>query len=177
MHEIISSISVGGLTAVYRRESETGVVELVLVPTGCEGDIVRTDCAAEPLVQAKLETDDAPAFFSGGRTMRNGPTVRAIAFTGQTVQKSDDKTVVVTTLTDARGLTYTHTLTLYTDNPAAEVVTSVENTGSAPVTLEMLSSFTLGSISPFATGLAPETLKIHRLRCPGGALGYPARCS
>ena len=111
MREIINSISVGGLTAVYRRESETGVVELVLIPAGCESEIVRTDCAAEPLVQAKLETDDAPAFFSGGRTMRNGPTVSAIVFDGQIVQKSDDKTVILTTLTDARGLAYTHTPT------------------------------------------------------------------
>ena len=171
MREIINSISVGGLTAIYRRESETGVVELVLIPAGCESEIVRTDRAAEPLVQAKLETDDAPAFFSGGRTMRNGPTVRAIVFDGQIVQKSDNKTVILTMLTDARGLAYTHTLTLYADNPAAEVVTSVENTGSAPVTFEMLSSFTLGSISPFATGLAPETLKIHRLRSTWSAEG------
>ena len=82
MREIINNISVGGLTAVYRRESETGVVELVLIPAGSEKEILRADCAAEPLVQAKLETDDAPAFFSGGRTMRNGPTVRAIVFDG-----------------------------------------------------------------------------------------------
>lgn len=171
MREIINSISMGGLTAVYRRESETGVVELVLVPAGSEKEIIRADCAAEPLVQAKIETDDAPDCFGGGRTMRNSPTVRSIVYTGQTVQKSDDKTVVVTTLTDARGLAYTHTLTLYADNPAAEIVTAVENTGSAPVTFEMLSSFTLGSISPFATGLAPETLKIHRLRSTWSAEG------
>ena len=171
MREIINNISVGGLTAVYRRESETGVVELVLIPAGSEKEIIRADCAAEPLVQAKIETDDAPGCFGSGRTMRNSPTVRAIVYTGQTVQKSDDKTVVVTTLTDARGLAYTHTLTLYADNPAAEIVTAVENTGSAPVTFEMLSSFTLGSISPFATGLAPETLKIHRLRSTWSAEG------
>lgn len=171
MREIINRISMGGLTAVYRREGETDVVELVLVPTSCEGDIVRIDCAAEPLVQAKLETDDAPAFFSGGRTMRNGPTVRAIVFDGQTVQKSDDKTVILTTLTDARGLAYTHTLTLYANNNAAEIVTAVKNTGSTPVTLEMLSSFTPGSLSPFSEGLAPETLHIHRLRATWSAEG------
>ena len=162
MREILNRYTLGELTAVYRREGD--VVELLLVPAGSEGSIARADCAAEPLIQAKLTEDDAPAFFSGGRTMRNSPTVKAIRYTGQTAQKSADKTVVVTKLTDPRGLAYTHTLTLYADNPAAEVVTSVENTGSAPVTFEMLSSFTLGSLSPFSAGLAPETLKIHRLR-------------
>ena len=169
MREILNRYTLGGLTAVYRREGD--VVELLLVPAGSEGSIARADCAAEPLIQAKLTEDDAPAFFSGGRTMRNSPTVKAMRYAGQNAQKSADKTVVVTKLTDPRGLAYTHTLTLYADNPAAEVVTSVENTGSEAHTLEMLSSFTLGSLSPFSVGLAPETLKIHRLRSTWSAEG------
>lgn len=169
MREILNRYTLGGLTAVYRREGD--VVELLLVPAGSEGGIARADCAAEPLIQAKLTEDDAPASFSGGRTMRNSPTVKAMRYTGQTAQKSADKTVVVTNLTDPRGLAYTHTLTLYADNPAAEVVTSVENTGSEAHTLEMLSSFTLGSLSPFSEGLAPESLKIHRLRSTWSAEG------
>ena len=169
MREILNRYTLGELTAVYRREGD--VVELLLVPAGSEGSIARADCAAEPLIQAKLTEDDAPAFFSGGRTMRNSPTVKAMRYTGQTAQKSADKTVVVTKLTDPRGLAYTHTLTLYADNPAAEVVTSVENTGSEAHTLEMLSSFTLGSLSPFSAGLAPETLQIHRLRSTWSAEG------
>ena len=169
MREILKSYTLGGLTALYRREGDA--VELLLVPAGSEGDITRTDCAAEPLIQAKLTEDDAPAFFSGGRTMRNSPTVKAMRYAGQTAQVFDDKIVIVTKLTDPRGLAYTHTLTLYADNPAAEVVTSVENTGSEAHTLEMLSSFTLGSLSPFSTGLAPETLKIHRLRSTWSAEG------
>lgn len=169
MREILNRCTLGGLTAVYRREGD--IVELLLVPAGSEGGIARADCAAEPLIQAKLTEDDAPAFFSGGRTMRNSPTVKAMRYAGQTAQVFDDKIVIVTKLTDPRGLAYTHTLTLYADNPAAEVVTSVENTGSEAHTLEMLSSFTLGSLSPFSAGLAPESLKIHRLRSTWSAEG------
>lgn len=169
MREILNRYTLGGLTAVYRREGD--VVELLLVPAGSEGGIARADCAAEPLIQAKLTEDDAPAFFSGGRTMRNSPTVKAMRYAGQTAQVFDDKIVIVTKLTDPHGLAYTHTLTLYADNPAAEVVTSVENTGSEAHTLEMLSSFTLGSLSPFSAGLAPESLKIHRLRSTWSAEG------
>lgn len=169
MREILNRYTLGGLTAVYRREGD--IVELLLVPAGSEGGIARADCAAEPLIQAKLTEDDAPAFFSGGRTMRNSPTVKAMRYAGQTAQVFDDKIVIVTKLTDPRGLAYTHRLTLYADNPAAEVVTSVENTGSEAHTLEMLSSFTLGSLSPFSEGLAPETLKIHRLRSTWSAEG------
>ena len=169
MREILKSYTLGGLTAVYRREG--AVVELLLVPAGSEGSIARADCAAEPLIQAKLTEDNAPAFFSGGRTMRNSPTVKAMQYAGQTAQNFTDKTVVVTKLTDPRALAYTHTLTLYADNPAAEVVTRVENIGSEARTLEMLSSFALGSLSPFSEGLAPESLKIHRLRSTWSAEG------
>lgn len=153
MREILNRYTLGGLTAVYRREGD--VVELLLVPAGSEGSIARADCAAEPLIQAKLTEDDAPAFFSGGRTMRNSPTVKAMRYTGQTAQKSADKTVVVTKLTDPRGLAYTHTLTLYADNPAAEVVTSVENTAAKPTRWRCCRALRWAVCRRFRQGLRP----------------------
>lgn len=171
MREILSQHSLAGLTAIYRRENETAVVELLLIPTGMESEIRRADCAAEPLIQAKLQQDDAPAFFSGGRTMRNSPATCAICYEGQTVQHFAEKTVVCSTLRDPRGLVYTHTLILHADVPAAEVVVSVCNESEHTQRLEMISSFTLGSLSPFSAGLAPETLRIHRLRSTWSAEG------
>nr|WP_317399540.1 alpha-galactosidase [uncultured Gemmiger sp.] len=168
--EILSVFTQGKLTGVYRRD-EAGTVELLLLPAGTEERICRADCAAEPLVQAKLAEDDAPAFFSGGRTMRNSPTTRTMTYVGQNVQTEADKTVISTILTDPRGLQYTHTLTLFADNPAAETQVTVENTGDVTRTLEMLSSFTMGSLSPFAQGLAPGTIMIHRMRSTWSAEG------
>lgn len=170
MRKCLSQTTLGALCALYRQD-ETGRVELLLLPAGTEGQVCRTDCAAEPLVQAKLTEDDAPAFFSGGRTMRNSPTTRAITFAGQNIQKETDKTVISTTLTDPRGLWYTHTLTLFAHDPAAEVRVTVENRSDRALTLEMLSSFTLGSLSPFSEGLAPGTLIIHRMRSTWSAEG------
>lgn len=171
MHKIIKSVACGGLTALYRQQSETGVVELLLLPAGMEGKISRDDCAAEPLVQIKYAQDDAPAFFSGGRTMRNSPSATALVFRNQTEQQRDDGVTVATVLADARGYACTHTLRLFADNAAAEVETAFFNGSATPVTLEMLSSFTLGSLSPFGSGLAPETLLIHRLRSSWSAEG------
>ena len=170
MGKILSQTVLGGLCALYRQD-EAGTADLLLVPAGTEADICRADCAPEPLVQAKLAEDDAPAYFSGGRTMRNSPTTRAINYTGQTVRHEPDRAVITTTLTDLLGLRYTHVLTLFADNPAAEVQVTVENTGTAPHTLEMLSSFTLGSLSPYSEGLAPGTLVIHRMRSTWSAEG------
>lgn len=156
MREILHCYCLGGLNAVYRRDTETGAVELLLAPAEAEGFTYRNDCAAEPLIQAKLAEDDAPSYFSGGRTMRNSPTTRAMQYVGQTAQTFADKIVITTQLADPRGLAYTHTLTLYADNPAAEVVTAVENRGDKPVTFEMLSSFTLGSLPLFPADWPPR---------------------
>ena len=163
MREPLYAAVCGGLTALYRKD-ETGTVELLLVPTGMEHAACRADCAAEPLVQLKCAEDDAPAFFSGGRTMRNSLGTRALRYREQTVERTGEGVNIVTTLEDARSLRAVHTLRLFENSPAAEVSVTVRNIGGSPVTLEMLSSFTLGSLSPFAEGLAPETLTIHRLR-------------
>ena len=163
MREPLCAAVCGGLTALYRKD-ETGTVELLLVPTGMEHAACRADCAAEPLVQLKCAEDDAPAFFSGGRTMQNSLGTRALRYREQTVERTGEGVNIVTTLEDARSLRAVHTLRLFENSPAAEVSVTVRNIGGSPVTLEMLSSFTLGSLSPFAEGLAPETLTIHRLR-------------
>ncbi|MGN0662590.1 MAG: alpha-galactosidase, partial [Faecalibacterium sp.] len=171
MRENLLTITKGGLTALYRRETESGVVELLLLPADLPQTTLRTDCAAEPLVQLKLLGDDAPTYFSQGRTMRNGPSVRALRFSGQRVEEQEASAQIVTTLTDPRGYLCRHILRLHGDTGTAEVTTEFENQSTAPVTLEMLSSFSLGSLSPFSTGLAPGTLRIHRLRSSWSAEG------
>lgn len=202
MRNVINAYRCNGTTALYRQEVSTGIVELVLVPSGMEQQVVRDDCAAEPLVQAKLVGDDYPFGFSQGRTMRNSATVNAMQFTAQRaridtgtdddssddhvwheVPQSHDSTVaagtvtadhdvvVETTLTDPRGYAYVHTLRMGMDSRAVEISTAIENHADHPIILEMLSSFSLGSLSPFATGLAQETLRLHRLRSTWSAEG------
>lgn len=154
MRKCLSQTTLGALCALYRQD-ETGRVELLLLPAGTEGQVCRTDCAAEPLVQAKLTEDDAPAFFSGGRTMRNSPTTRAITFAGQNIQKETDKTVISTTLTDPRGLWYTHILTLFAHNPAAEVQVTVENRSDRALTWKCFPVLPWAVFPPFRRDWPP----------------------
>lgn len=109
MREPLYAAVCGGLTALYRKD-ETGTVELLLVPTGMEH-------AAEPLVQLKCAEDDAPAFFSGGRTMRNSLGTRALRYREQTVEWTGEGVNIVTTLEDARSLRAVHTLRLFENPP------------------------------------------------------------
>ncbi|MBT1160780.1 glycoside hydrolase family 36 protein [Bifidobacterium sp. SO1] len=173
MRTILATVTCGDLAAVYRRD-ETGVVELVLSPAGKTADIVRDDCAAEPLVQAKIIGDDYPFGFSQGRTMRNATTVTKHMTYGEPTVSRDEtagNVTVTTSITDDRGWHYEHTLTMTPASRAAEIRMAVVNDSARPVTFEMLSSFTLGSLSPYSTGLDPENLTLHRLRSTWSAEG------
>ena len=48
---------------------------------------------------------------------------------------------------------------------------SVRNAGKKPVTLEMLSSFSLGGMTPYAHDDAPNRLAVHRFRSTWSAEG------
>lgn len=170
MRKIINTYTCGGLTAVYRTESKTNMAELILVPAGMANKIARTDCAAAGLVQTKLFGDDNPAFFSSGRTMACGVSA-ALTFDKQTVENTQSGIAVKTVLLGTQGCTYTHTLYMYNDNPAAEVEVTVKNAGTNDVRIELLTSFVLGAISPFANGLCAESLLVHRLRSRWSAEG------
>lgn len=168
MRKTVKLVTCGTLTALYHQD-EAGTVELLLLPAGLEEAVVRDDCAAEPLVQLKLTEDPAPSFFSGGRTMRNASGPLELA--GQQELWSGGGVTVATTLKSPQGFQCIHTLTMFTQNPAAEVCTEIVNNCDCPLTLEMLSSFSLGSLSPFSSGLAPETLTVHRMRSTWSAEG------
>ena len=168
MRTIIKQVSCGGLTAIYRQD-EAGTVELLLLPAGMEGCVARDDCAAEPLVQFKLLGGDSPAYFSGGRTMRGATP--ALKLAEQREERDGDSAEVTTVLTGTQDIHCIHTLTLFAASGTAEVRTAFCNDTGQPLTLEMLSSFTLGSLSPFSLGLAPETLVIHRMRSTWSAEG------
>ena len=169
MRTIIKQVSFGGLTAIYRQD-EAGTVELLLLPSEMEGSVARDDCAAEPLVQFKLLGGDSPAYFSGGRTMRG--MTPALKLAEQREERDGDSAAVTTVLTDTRGIRCIHTLTLFAPSGTAEVRTAFCNDTNQPLTLEMLSSFTLGSLSPFSGDAdgSPDALHLER----GGTAGEQA---
>jgi len=128
------------------RKTPDGRVGLEIFPAGKERDTTNTDS----LVQVKLVGDPYPGGFAQGHTMRNAHSFRLEQQHGE-----------VTTLKDAAGHRVEHRLT-----PRAgvfEVQTTFFNDTEKPVTLEMLSSFSLGGI----TG----KLRVHRFRSAWSAEG------
>ena len=129
----------------------------------------RTKCrskrqAVEPLAQWMLRGDAFPDGFANGHTLRNSASLRRFQYTGQTKTKTGGTVEIITDLQSADGLTVRHRLSHTGGAPGVQIVTEFINGGGEPVTLDMLSSFSIGGITPFLAGDAPESLIVHRLR-------------
>ncbi|MFZ4716328.1 MAG: glycoside hydrolase family 36 protein, partial [Chthoniobacterales bacterium] len=70
----------------------------------------------------------------------------------------------ITTLTHPSGLRCEHRFSWFGNVPVFTSSVRVVNAGKKPVTLEMLTSFSLGGLTPYAADDAPNRLMVHRYR-------------
>jgi alpha-galactosidase len=128
-------------------------------------DIALPAWGVESLMQVKALSDDQPAGFAQGRTLRNSPTVDRLKFTRQTVKQTKGGLSVRTTFKHAdMGWLAHHDLGWRTGATWLDSSVTIENTADQPVTLEMLASFSLSGVTPFAADDAPGRLQLHRFR-------------
>ena len=124
----------------------------------------------EPLVQLKLMGDSASG-FSQGLTMRNSETLSSLRYAGQEIHKNLGDIEIVTTLRSDRGYGCTHHLSYQPGDDAFTIQTVFRNEGQQPLYLELLASFSLSGLSPFAEDDAPNRLYLHRFRSSWSAEG------
>ena len=179
----LSAIDCGDLVARYVTDGTR--VGLHLLPRARLGDVVphRVNLCAEPeiiglggafgeppgetvdsLVHVHCLGDGAAGGFSQGRTMRASETVAGLRLRDQRVELDADGHVVVTTLESAGRFTVEHRLRWRTGTGAVEIGTVLRNIGATELTIELLTSFALGGITPFAHADAPGRLVVHRFR-------------
>lgn len=184
--KLFRAVRCGAMTALYVRDPETQRLGLWLVPTtkaarlpprreaiaGVESDamlaVTKRRLRAwqiESLVQVKALADEPPAGFAQGRTLRNSVTVDRLAFERQQVTRRGGVVTVRTSFRhDRDGWRAHHDLTWRRGASWLESATTVENTSAAPVTLELLASFSVSGLAAFAKDDAPERLRLHRIR-------------
>ena len=127
------------------------VMTMTLVPAGYEEKMVeKPNCAGEPLVQAHIAGDIYGAGFTQGRSLRGGQTTQGLKFVSQKVEQAGETTRVITLLRDERGLEAAHVVNYRAGNRFISVHTALTNGMSREIALELLTSFTLGDITPFA---------------------------
>ncbi len=153
---------------VVRRREYLNTPEVLAMP-GSKKNSLRA-WVMDSLVQLKLIGDDTEG-YPQGRTMRNSTTLADLRFDRQDVQDDGETAVITTHLISPRGFAVEHALTWRKGSSGLVIQTTFHNTGKDPLTLEMLASFSLGGLSPFAADDAPGRLYLHRFRSYWSAEG------
>lgn len=165
MVTLLKEYILGDMKCKYYIDSDTRNVELIIVPeseraTEWENKKQKIDS----LVQIKLAGDTYLGEYSGGKTMRQGESVTRLQYKEQEEIHKEDKVVVCTTLSDNRGYEVKHYLMWNMDSKYFEVYHTFQNQSNQTVKLEMISSFSLGGISPFLEKDGHDSIKVHRFR-------------
>lgn len=163
--EQISRIQIGDMILRYEQETDFATAGLSIIPADFDG---KDDCKKfyriNSLVQMKIIGDMYPNCYGQGSSMRNSESANRLDYKSQTVEQDEEKTVIKTYLEDMRGYKVIHVVTYYKGDDSFEMKNIIENASEKGITLEMLSSFELGNISPFLEGDGPDSLLVHRLR-------------
>lgn len=130
-------------------------------------DIAFPSITAEPMVQYKCLGDSVYAGHAPGVSMRNSASVYQQQFVSQTCENG----VIRTVFEDPRGLRFTHEVAFGDSRPYLLVNTTVENIGACDITLEEVSSFSLGMMSPFQNDDGPESYRLYRCQSNWSAEG------
>lgn len=168
MREVIASYKMGDMCLIYQRGTDrkgNDCTGMILVPDKMRQHVLsEKEYAVEPLIQMKIVGDDYPFNYSHGRTMRGSQTGMKLRFAGQKEYVDEKEYIICTFLEDGRGLKCEHRIHLVKGDKAFYVTCKVKNRMKKEIKIEMLSSFTLGGLTPFTDGTAPETMKLYQIR-------------
>jgi alpha-galactosidase len=174
----LSKYRFGDMWIEYVTEARSSTVGLLLYPDGVADELVArreflpwkpqkfsgiVAQQLESLVQCKLRGDSLNG-FSQGITMHNSDTLSSLRYSRQEKIQRGDEIEVITYLDSARGYSCEHHVRYCQGDEALIFFSTIRNDGSAKLSLEMLSSFSLGGITPFASDDAPNRLHVHRFR-------------
>lgn len=162
---ILKDVRLGDMIARYYMDEETRNVELQLLPSALESlprDAKRQeiDC----LVQVKLAGEVYHGGYAAGGTLRQGPSAKDFRLAVQEIAEGADGIEVITTLKNSRNCVATHHLRWGKDEKTVRTFVELKNEGEDTVKVELLSSFSLGGLTPYTEGDAYGTLVVHRVR-------------
>lgn len=124
----------------------------------------------EWLVQVKLDGPVEPGGHQLGRSLRGAPDLDGLQLAAHTrTEAPDGSTEIVSDCDSPRGFRLRHVVRWQTGDPFFTVHTEFHNVGVEAQTIEYLPSFSLGGVTPFHAGEAPELLHLHRFRATWSA--------
>lgn len=176
MKKTISEFSLSDMLARYVSD-DNGTVGLELYPANLHIAEAEKKCGVDSLVQAHLRGESISSGFANGHTMRNSQTTMSLKYDRQTVERNGNTVKITTALKDERGYAARHILTFQADTHALKMKTVYRNESEHEATLEMLSSFSIGNITPYVEGEAVNSIDAYAIRsfwsAEGRLVSYP----
>ena len=189
--QILATALIGDVLLQYRLDPLSQQVALDLLPAALAADTVAPRSGLgdlpyiaampgagnpparplAPLVQIKLVGDPYPGAFAQGHTLRDSPTLARFRFLRQQRSLTGKQHCIQTVLSTREGLELIHEATWNEGDLALRMRSRLCNGSGKTETVEMLSSFALGNITPFAADDAPQRLTAHRFRSVWSAEG------
>ncbi len=164
MHKVLSEYLLSDMIIRYLANEE-GNIGLEILPACLKDKVaISKKYNIDPLVQVFIRGDDFSGGFANGHTMRNGQQTFLLQYESQQVEKIENTQVITTILKSKQGYVARHVLTYHNGLNAFKVKTVLANKSDKAICLEMLSSFSVGGLTPFIEGEAPESMNIHRIR-------------
>jgi len=162
---LLNEYALGDMKACYYLDREREMAELMLLPADMAA-VKWEDKNQEidSLVQLKIIGDVYPGGYAGGGTLRQGESVERMKYRRQQCMKNNNVLDICTVLEDARGYQARHHLKWWEGADVVISQTEFVNLSQKSVRLELLSSFSLGGITPFVKGDAYGCIDIHRVR-------------
>ncbi|MFC6334394.1 glycoside hydrolase family 36 protein [Paenibacillus septentrionalis] len=161
----------GDMIARYIKDDQSSTVGLILLPNTMASEVRHKYEMVDSLVQIKLLGDAYPSGFAHGHSMRNSGTLDKLEFQDQHVIEGKDRKTIISTWNSPDSYKVEHHFIWYTDYNAIESYVVIRNKGERPITVEMLSSFSLTGITPFAEDDASDTVVLHRVLSSWSAEG------
>ena len=165
MEKILFTHKLGDMQACYVLNEENDNIELVLLPIEIDyEEREREKPYSDNIVQVKLVGDTYMGAYAPGITMRQSESTLSFTYDKQEVNNTNGEMCIDTYLKDGRNHLIIHHL-IYRDNErVVRSYTTFENQSEDVASLELLSSFSLGKISPLMEGDGYDTMHLHRIR-------------
>ncbi len=160
-----------GVTLVYAIRDD--VMTFTCVPSNLKNKIkehrlFKNDWSqyfgVDPMIQVARKGDSVNRDFSSGETLYNSTTSYELKFLNQKVIEDDKHKQVRTYFKTSDGFNATHIVSQQKGYKAFEMWTEIEAKDSSCF-VDRVSTFSIGSLSPFLDKNDPEKLILHRLQC------------
>lgn len=163
MDSILKEYILGDMVARYCMD-EKKHVGLQLYPRDMPiPEMLKKNAKLDGMVQLKISGDIYQGSYAPGNTLRNGESTERLLFEDQKEVLIENSQTIITTLRDKRGYEVRHTLYWQQGSKSVEIWNELKNSSKTPVSIEMLSSFSLTGISPYIEGDGHNNILVHRL--------------